>query len=75
MKATIVGIESGSKYTDGEQRVTLRFEEADLVFREIRVPQSALGPISMLLDTEIKVTMAEITLSEQPARPGRDSWE
>jgi len=65
MKATIVGIESGSKYTDGEQRVTLRFEEADPVFREIRVPQSALGPISMLLDTEIKVTMAEITLSEQ----------
>ena len=65
MKATIVGIESGSKYTDGEQRVTLRFEEADPVFREIRVPQSVLGPISMLLDTEIKVTMAEITLSEQ----------
>ena len=65
MKATIVGIESGSKYTDGEQRVTLRFEEADPMFREIRVPQSVLGPISMLLDTEIKVTMAEITLSEQ----------
>ena len=65
MKATIVGIESGSKFTDGEQRVTLRFEEADPVFREIRVPQSALGLIPMLLDTEIKVTMAEITLSEQ----------
>ena len=33
LKAKVVRIESGSKFTDGGQRVTLRFEAADIVER------------------------------------------
>jgi hypothetical protein len=62
MRATISGIESGGKFTDGEMRVTLRFVEADRVYNELRFPLSKLGLSGTgsgpFLDQEVEVTLS-----------------
>jgi hypothetical protein len=62
MKATVVSIESASKFVDDEQRVTLRFEDADAVYRELRLPVSKLGLNGLgsgpHLDQEVEVTLS-----------------
>lgn len=37
LTAKVVAIESGDQYTDGLARVTLRIDEADLMFNRIRL--------------------------------------
>lgn len=61
MKAKVVGIESGSLFTDKERRVTLRFEDADAGFAQIRVREVALGFLAPLsLDEEISTDMVSL---------------
>jgi len=43
MKATIVEIASGSTFVDGEQRVTIKFEDGDSMINRVRFPISKLG--------------------------------
>lgn len=61
MKATIVGIESGAQFTDGEQRVTLKLADADHLYDKLRLPLSKLGlngaGTGPHLDQEVEVSL------------------
>ena len=58
MKLTvqIIAFEHESKFRDGRPRVTLRVEEADSTFSDIRIPVTSLSKwyIGTVLDLEIK---------------------
>ncbi len=56
MKAKVIAIESGSRFKDGQNRITIHFEDADSVHSSIRVPQSVLGT-TVELDEEIGVEL------------------
>jgi len=56
MKAKVVGIHSGSNFTDGKRRVTLEFTDCDSLYRQIRFPQEMLGT-AVELDEEITVVL------------------
>ena len=60
LKAKVVRIESGSKFIDGGQRVTLRFEAADSMFSEVTFPLAALGIIGLGLDDVVNVQVAAV---------------
>ena len=53
MKAKIVAISSGSQFVDGEQRITLRIEQADSMFNEIRIKRSEFSPAQEKLDIKL----------------------
>jgi hypothetical protein len=57
MRATIVGIESGTAHRDGHRRLRLSMDDGDLLnFRNtITINERALGIIGLKLDDEIEV--------------------
>jgi hypothetical protein len=58
MKAKIVQIASGKEFTDGEVRVTLRFDEADSIYDTLRVRWSRFKMSdSPQLDQEFEFNM------------------
>jgi len=70
MKATIVAIESASKFTDKERRVTLRFQEADSMFSEIRIAESKLWRLGLrvtYLDQIVEFMSVDILDKATPA--------
>jgi len=68
MKARIIAIQSGSDYQDGERRVEILFDEADKMYRRLRIPEKLLGMIGLQLDNEIIVdfTPAKILPIDAP---------
>lgn len=60
LHAKVVRIESGSKFTDGGQRVTLRFEAADMMFAEVTFPAATLGIVGLSLDDVVNVQVAPV---------------
>jgi len=57
MKAKVIAIESGSGYADGERRVEIKFEDAEILYTRIRVKESVLPQGMLLLDEELLVTI------------------
>lgn len=65
MKAKVVGIESASQFTDKRRRVMLRFEDADLVFNQLRVAEDKLGFLaSLALDDTLDVEIVNVTMRD-----------
>lgn len=62
MRAKVVEIISGSQYTDKRRRVTLRFEDGDICFNKIQVPEESLGMGNVVLDDVIEFA----TSGQQP---------
>ena len=42
MRAKVVAIESAAQFTDKQRRITLRFDEADIGFNQIRLREDRL---------------------------------
>lgn len=57
MKATVVSIESGQKYTDKSRRIELKFLEADDMFSTINLKESSLGIAGLKLDDVLDVSI------------------
>lgn len=69
MKAKVVGIGSGSLFTDRERRITLQFEDADVGYGSIRVHETALGfKMPLSLDDEIHVDMELFSMAPRGVR-------
>ena len=60
MKAKVTAIESGGSFLDGERRISLRIEEADSMYRTIRVRESLLT-FPVQLDDEVVITFANLS--------------
>jgi hypothetical protein len=55
MRATVIGINSGTEYTDGRRRVRIRIDAADSIFNTITISEKALGIAGLMLDDPIEV--------------------
>jgi len=55
MKATVISIESATRYTDGQRRVEIKFANASLGWQCIKLSESALGIAGLKLDDELDV--------------------
>ena len=57
MRATVVGISSGTEYShmDGRRRIRIRIEAADPVFNTITISERALGIAGLKLDDPIDI--------------------
>ena len=64
MKGKVMGIASGSDYTDGDRRVEIVIEGADAMFRRLRIPQKLLRMDNLQLDDDVIV---DIYLTPAPA--------
>jgi len=64
MKAIITSLQSGTSYTDGEMRVTLRFADGEGLYSELKLPVSKLGLSGVgtgpHLDQEVEVTLSAV---------------
>lgn len=59
MRAKVVCIESATTYVDDEERITLRFEDADSGFSRIRLRRGVIDTTHALqLDDEIVLTIS-----------------
>lgn len=59
MRAKVVSIESASGFVDGEERLTLRIEDADAGFSRVRLRRGVIDTThSLNLDDEISLTIA-----------------
>ena len=69
MKLTvqIIAFEHGSKFTDGRPRMTLRIQEADSSWNEIRFPVTSLDGLSKLGDMH-DLELKGITVAVDVAR-------
>ena len=72
MRLRIVNIESGSVYTDGHRRLTLRQVAADgktdAFAGSLRVTDRELGIIGLALDDEVSATFLPISADAEMAR-------
>jgi hypothetical protein len=59
MKAKVVSVQSGSTFVDKKRRVTLKFEDADSVYNEIRIPDADLE-LDQMVDVELEISYAKI---------------
>ena len=66
MKATVIRVESGDIFTDGKERVTLRFDEADTSYNELRVPNRYDWPLGYRL-TVLFQDDAALAVAQEPA--------
>jgi hypothetical protein len=55
MKAKVIAIESGANEKDGERRIKIKFENADLFFSSVKISESALGISNIKLDDDLDV--------------------
>lgn len=55
MKGRVVMVESGTGFNDGERRITIRLNDADMMFDRVRLRESALGLRDVRLDMELDV--------------------
>ena len=72
MIAKVVSIESGSAFTDGHRRITLKFEAGDLLYQDLRFSEAQL-PTELLgleLDYEIDVQLVPKGVSHRAPEPG-----
>lgn len=60
MKATVVQIASATQFNDGKRRITLRFEAADTLYRELRVTEDILGR-AVNLDDEVELALIPLS--------------
>lgn len=59
MKAQVVAIESGTQFVDGEERLGIRFVDADNGFSRIRLRRGVIDTThSLKLDAEIELTIS-----------------
>lgn len=56
MKATVIAIHSGSEYTDGQERITIRVEGADAIWSTLQIPNVD----GLKLNQRIELTLAPI---------------
>lgn len=62
MKATVIGMESGSQFGDGEQRIVIRVEGAEQFYQDIKLAQSALGVFAVKIDDVLEVEFHALTM-------------
>lgn len=56
MKAKVIAVHSGSQYTDGKERITLRFDDADMMYNTLQIINSQNLSLDQGVVAEIKVT-------------------
>lgn len=70
MKARVVSIESGSVFTDGQRRITIKLDGADSFHSRVQVSESALGIAGLKLDDELDVGFTPVKLYASLATEG-----
>jgi hypothetical protein len=61
LTATIIALEAGERFSDGKQRVTLRFSGCDPLFNEIRFADDGQFKRGQRLTVEITEAEVEAT--------------
>lgn len=61
LRAEIVALEHGTRFTDGKDRVTIHFDDADAILDTLRFPAELLRrggrPIDIILGAMVEVTI------------------
>lgn len=69
MRATVIEIISGSRYTDGKRRVKLSFDVGEGLFKELKIKEEDLGR-HLKLDDVVEFNIVPISsvvkLREEP---------
>lgn len=68
MRAKVISIQSGSQFTDGQQRLEIKFDDANGPFNHVRFSEAVLGLPGLRLDDELIVdfTPASILAIDAP---------